>query len=222
MKRMAILLVATVLVAGRASAVPFMPWSPLAGAFAPYGAGSMWAGTVSRGTDLSDVITARGTDAVLNSQAAQGFEKARKEKIENNLESAQTFYEMRRIHQKYVDELDKRQHAPVADQVRIGKKMLPRRLTSSQLDPITGKIYWPDLLSGPEFAAPRQQLDQLFEHRSSMAGGIGSGRYEMIQKAVNQMTDQLRTHIDQLHTSNYLYCLEFLRSLAYEAGYLPQ
>lgn len=225
--------------AGLAHAMlPFSPASPLAPSYPSYGpyssggvggaagAGGGWWGAwggVDSPTDAyANLVRSRGQKNLDDSAALLNLEQGRRDQIQNNLDYTKTFFEMRRINSQYKKEQDQASHSSPAGQAEIARKMLPRRMTPSQLDPVTGKIHWPEILMDPRFAGPREALDQLFAHRSASAGGIGSDRFEDVQAACKAMIAELKKNIRQLDTNTFLYCLDFIKSLALEAGYPPQ
>lgn len=181
-----------------------------------------WPGGESYGDQVSRVVRAYGENALLNSQAAVNLQAARSQDITNDLNSANTFYEMRRIHNQYKDEERQRQFVGPQKVAEFNQRMLPRRLTPSQLDHITGEINWPEVLKRPPYNEPRVKLDDLFRSRASHAGGIGSERYSQIRDFTNQMLETLRQSIREVPTSEYVYCRNFLTSLAYEASFASQ
>src|SRR5262245_8055122 len=90
----------------------------------------------------ADVVRSYGMANLLNSQAAQNFEQARKDYLDNRLKATQTYFEMRRYH----DEAVKAQRStPLSyDQyVRLAREDAPMALTPTQLDPLTGSVGWP-------------------------------------------------------------------------------
>lgn len=215
MKRSAAIILA---VAFGGPALAQFGWGGIGG-WGGYGLG--W-GTNSYGDQLGNVIRSEGQADLDRSQAAINRESARSQEIQNRLDHTQTFFAMRRINQQYADEQYARTRVNPDDMARMARKMEPRRLTPSQLDPVTGAIHWPGHLLDAQYNSERGALDQLFVHRSDNSGGIGSDRFAQIQRLTNQMLEKLRAHIQDLDTADYLYNRSFLTSLAWEARFPPQ
>ena len=89
----------------------------------------------------------------------------------------------------------------------------------SQLDPVTGEIYWPTQLDGDDYALLRKQLDGMFAQRAQSKGRIGSDRYESIQTATNELLALLMSHITDMAANDYIAAKKFVESLAFEASF---
>ena len=159
----------------------------------------------------ADVVRSQGMANLLNSQAAKGYEEARKEYLDNRLKATQTYFEMRRVNQEY---RDAQRPSPLSMEsyVRLARLQAPDPLSTSQLDALSGSIGWPLALRKVEYNALRQQLDKLFQQR---AGGYVD--YQAIHAAVEEMLAQLKTEVMTLPSNEYLAAKKFLESLDYTA-----
>ena len=68
---------------------------------------------------------------------------------------------------------------------------VPKRPTPTQLDPVSGKIYWPTMLRDPRYDDYRNKIDQFVEREVSH-GGIGYETYTKIVQVTNSLLDALR------------------------------
>jgi hypothetical protein len=190
------------------------------------GGGGSWGGGYYGGTVYShaahgfaDIVRSAGSYNLTTSEAYKNLEDTRRKYIENRLLWTQTYFEMRRINDEYrraAYERDKRSHEYF---IRYAQAAAPRRLTSSQLDPITGYLAWPRLLLTPAFAEWRRDLERLLADRVGTRGAIGEGNYFLIRDRVNEMQERLRQLIKDVPTNDYIDANRFLDSLAYEVRF---
>ena len=169
---------------------------------------------------MAQVIGAKGSYNLQTAQGAVFAEEALSKDIDNRKKSTETYFEMRNINEAYQaahrsPRLSKEQYA------RMAAVDAPKRLTTSQFDPASGKIAWPDLLQETEYETYRASLDSLFAERASASGGSGSQIYRSIRDYCKQMLQQLRTHSgdvpEQISSREYMGSKYFIDSLAYEA-----
>jgi hypothetical protein len=193
-----------------------------------YGFGTYYAGATPYSTaahGFADVVRSAGVYNLLTSEAAINWEKARKLAIDNRLHWTQTYFEMRRINR------EARRAAYLAlnpphtqeDFIRYAQADAPKRLSSSQLDPITGYLAWPRLLLRPEFAELRRDLEKLFALRATAGGAIGNEAYDQILYLVEIMQRKLQDSVGTVKgaaaANDYLQARKFLESLAHEARF---
>jgi hypothetical protein len=103
----------------------------------------------------------------------------------------------------------------------MAKMMAPKRLNGSQLEPLTGRINWPDALKGDEFAIARRQLDRLFAGRTVHTAGVGTALDSNVAAVTGEMREKLKAQINHMPANEYLAGKKFLDSLGYEARFAP-
>src|SRR5262249_12952924 len=142
--------------------------------YSPYGVyGGGHASTAAEGyaNGVGNVMQSAGIYNLQTSEAAINVEQARSMNIDNNLKGTQTYFEMRKI-----NTAARKAEAPpgltTEDSWRIAQSNLPKRMSAMELDPVTGKIYWPMMLQAPQFEPYRTQLDKLFLQRETAHGSI--------------------------------------------------
>ncbi|MCE9544570.1 MAG: hypothetical protein K8T25_03495 [Planctomycetia bacterium] len=167
----------------------------------------------------ADVVRAQGENALNNSQALMNLTQVRSAEMDNNLKSAQTYFEMRNLNtqQRFGDYAEKKAVNSQKQLFRYGQAGRPKRPSRKELDPVTGKISWPFVLQTVDFKAPRQQMDQLFRLRASQEGAIGLDGYQAINAASDAMQDILKAHISSLDPTDYVNGKNFIERLVYEA-----
>jgi hypothetical protein len=159
----------------------------------------------------ADVVRSYGMANLLNSQAANQMEQARKAYIENRLKATQTYFEMRRYNAEARRAL---RSSPLSMEqyVRLARAEAPEPLTATQLDPLTGTISWPAPLRAPEYEAFRKRVERLFQDRAT-----GYVVYGEIQRAVQEFLDQLKLDLEKFPANDYVVAQKFLDSLAWAA-----
>jgi hypothetical protein len=164
---------------------------------------------------MASVIGASGYANLMNSQAAINLTQARSQDIKNRVEWTNSYIEMRQAHKAYVasnitrlstDELNK-----------IAKDSAPKRLDVTQLDPITGRITWPIILRDPRYAAPIDDLENLFKTRATGSSFISAESYLGIDKACENLMDLLKSNIDEYNSRDYIGASKFIDGLRFEA-----
>ncbi|MSR57706.1 MAG: hypothetical protein EXS05_08540 [Planctomycetaceae bacterium] len=186
-----------------------------------YGMGGMgWGGAAYGGAAannmqaMSQVIRANGQWKKDTAEADIKYEDARTKYIDNKEKWVKTWNDMRGQYEaQKASDLERQKHSPkvLAAAARSGQ---PKPLSSESLDSITGKIDWPEVLQGDDYAVPRQTIDQLFEVRSQ---ADGSGTSMKIRQATGQLLEILKSNIQNLPTGDYFVARRFLESLAFTA-----
>jgi hypothetical protein len=151
--------------------------------------------------------------------AIRQLEDAKRQAIDNQVYAQKSQIEMRRLNN--IQWLADHPRSTPEQVAKITDARLPRRLSTSQLDPTWGTIRWPAVLQRPEFEKVRSSLDDIFAHRSSESFGVGSPAYDEVQR----LTRQMRTTLDDEHTSmtqmEWIQSMRFIESLAYESRFAP-
>lgn len=153
------------------------------------------------------------------SLASEHFEGARRLWLDNNLHAEQVYFEKRRLNDEYW--LSKHPPMTPEQQAQIDQSRLPRRLTSSELDPTWGMIRWPAVLERPEFDTVRSKLDDIFAHRGDESFGVGTPIYARIQQLSRDMRAQLDEDYPTMSQMEWVQAMRFVQSLAYEARFAP-
>jgi hypothetical protein len=185
------------------------------GGWGGYGNGGTAAGSYLNG--MANVVRSAGYYNVMNSIAAQNWEQAYSYDLDNRLKATNTYFEMRRVNQA-AKEAARPPAASAEDLARYAAEMAPKRLTSSELDPVTGEINWPALLNDDRYAKLRENVDHLFTQRQTTSGGVSD--YQATIGAVESLRAALLKNIDQYSPGMYIEARKFLDSLQYEARFV--
>jgi hypothetical protein len=192
-------------------------------AYNPYGNYGGYGGHASTAAEgyyngIGNVIQSAGSYNLQTSQAAINAEQARTMNINNRLLGTQTYFEMRKVNQA-ATKAEQLPGLTTEDTWRIAQANMPKRMTQMQLDPVTGKIYWPMELQSPQFEQYRKSLDNLFVKREASHGGIGYETFTQIQDITNAMLADLDKNIAKYATGDYVKMKNFIESLQYEAKF---
>jgi len=164
---------------------------------------------------LSDVIRSEGYANLQNSEAAKNWEDAKTKEIDNRQKWTNTYFDMRRTNK----EARQAENGPAVthDQaIRYAKAAAPPRLSSAQLDPVTGHIEYPLLLTQKDYDTYRTDLDKLFADRASSGGSLQFEEFEKIRGTVSKFIDALKTNVSRYPAGDYGHARTFLDSLANE------
>jgi hypothetical protein len=182
------------------------------------GWGMSWASTAQQGADMgmAAVVRSQGYANLKNSEAAKNWEEAKTLEMQNRLRWTETYFEMRKVNrEKRADEAG----PPITQEqaIALAKVQAPPRLSSTQLDPVTGHIEYPLILTQDIYKQYRQRLDALFARRAESGGSIRFEDFQAIQSTVSQFVEALQTNVDHYAAGDYGRARTFLDSLASEA-----
>jgi hypothetical protein len=182
------------------------------------GFGGGWASTAQQGADmgLASVVRAQGYANLKNSEAAKNWEEAKTMEMQNRLRWTETYFEMRKVNrEKRADEAG----PPITQEqaISLAKMQAPTRLESTQLDPVTGHIEYPLILTRESYKPYRDRLDSLFANRAASGGSIRYEDFQAIQTTVSQFVEALQKNVSEYAAGDYGRARNFLDSLANEA-----
>lgn len=165
---------------------------------------------------MSDMVRSAGEANLNNSAAAINYTEARSNELDNRLKGTNTFFEMRRVNRE-ARAAERRPRATQQDLIRYSKAAAPKELSSSELDPITGRVRWPVALLDDAFTEYREQLEPLLEQRAK-EGFLKSEPRRTATGLGRQMQTELKGRIHDYASSDYLAAKNFLVSLTLEAS----
>jgi hypothetical protein len=177
-----------------------------------------YASTAQQAADygMSEVLRAQGTKNVLDAQAAKGWEEAKTLEIQNKLRWTETYFEMRKVNK----EARAAEAGPPVTQeqaIRMAKMAAPARLGSTKLDPVTGHIAYPMVLTQDVYKPYRDRLDHLFAERAASGGSLRYEQFQDVQMTVSQFIDALTKRVNDYPAGDFGAARTFLDSLAHEA-----
>ena len=179
-----------------------------------YGYGATAPGSYAHG--LADLVRAHGEHNRQSAEAAISLQQAQQLEIENRKRRIQAHHELRRLYRadRVAEQAKRRDRMVQFFQNRTRPK--PVRLGGDQLDPDSGAIAWPAVLTKDTFARERQGLEVLFQKRADQEGELSSDEQLKIQQTANAMLEGLKTHIRKIRSSDYVVAMRFVEALSNE------
>jgi hypothetical protein len=110
----------------------------------------------------------------------------------------------------------KRQRGTPETMSRIAQAARPKPLTNRELDPVTGEIHWPMLLTAADFGEQRAVLEKAFAARA-YRGALNAEDFANSIRTIDEISAGLAERIKSLPPQEYTLAKRFLKSLAYEA-----
>lgn len=155
---------------------------------------STYGESVARGA--ADVIRSAGTYNVRNSEAAKNWADAQSKAYDNRVKAAQTYMEVQNMKEAYRQ--SRKRPRPTSEQLfRMAKMEVPKPLSSTQLDPVTGKINWPLELTASDYEPARARVETLFADRAKAAGKVNLDQYHAIHEALDDMHEVLNRRLSE-------------------------
>ena len=162
---------------------------------------------------FADVVRAQGMRELQQSEVVKNSELARRQYIENRLLATQTYYDMRRLNQEE-RRSDRPGPLPFDSYVRLARQQAPNRLSVSELDPLTGAIYWPPSLRRENYAADRAAIETAFRQRAAAVVPNSGG----IVALCDGLMLKLNADVDTFVPNDFILAKNFIESLKYESG----
>ncbi len=168
----------------------------------------------------SEVIRSAGDAARNGSIAAVYYQQAQSQYLRNNYEATKVFWEKRLLWKTKWAEL--RGQPLTSEQIRwMARDAAPDRLSTFQLSPATGEIRWPAALLRPEYDTFRSEVERVFANRTIANSGVGSTSESKIARLTKAIEDNLKAEKASMPINEYVFAKSFLRSLVYEARFVP-
>ena len=175
-------------------------------------AGSTVAGDITRGN--ADFVRAAGQYNLNTSQAAINVETVKALATENRLRTTETFFEMRRVN-RAARALEAGPLPTMEQVVRYARMGLPPRLSSRELDQVTGDIAWPIVLKDETYGDDTAYIEKCFRERASSAG-LSFQQFTMVDDAFASLKEALKENVAKYPSAPYGAARTFVDSLQYE------
>jgi hypothetical protein len=196
---------------------PAVPAPSTVNTYGGWGWGGTGGGTVAGNAlnGMASVISAKGDYNLSTSAAAVNMTQAQKNEIENRQQWTNTYFEMRDTNRKA--RAAERGPNPTMEQMaRMARQGLPKPLSPSQVDPVSGQIHWPGPLQEDSFQPQRGEVERVFTARARY-GSLGYSDQLKVRQATDVMLDGLKAQIQQIPPPDYIASRDFLQSLTYAA-----
>ena len=181
-----------------------------------YGGGAQTAqGAALQG--MSQVISAAGQYNLATSAAAINMTEAQSNEMRNQVQGVQTFWAMRDIgaEERAKERLRLNGPPPTPEQLaRRARDGAPRGLSASQIDPVSGALYWPAVLQDANFQTQRSAVDE-YAAKWVKYGALNYADQTQVRENIDAMFDGLKSQISSIPPQDYVACRTFLQSLLY-------
>ncbi len=157
---------------------------------------------------------ADGARNLLNSQALGNIEDARRKNIDNWLFRTHTYFKIREYNRQ-ARAAARGPRATKEDLEKYARWRAPRRLSASEVNPMTGTIAWPINLRDAQYRRNRETLDRLYGSRAK-SGYLTSEQQAQALQAVEAMDADLKKNIRAYAPMNYLTLKSFVAGLKYD------
>jgi hypothetical protein len=177
-----------------------------------YGGGGGGTAASAYMNGMSSVIQSEGAYNLMTAQAAIAAQQAESQYLQNRLAATQTYFEMRKMNKQYREE---ERAKPMSGEAltHYYEQMKPKRMTATQVDPVTGQITWPTPLQDEAYASYREQLDSLYKLRAEHK----DFNYNDVRLAAEGMQTEFKKHLDEFAPQDFEKSNRFLEELAAEA-----
>jgi hypothetical protein len=220
-----LLLVWAATVLGQTANQSYQPAIPAASNYGGYGGGYPgynYGGTTAAGSamqGMASAISAMGDYNLATSAAAVNMTQAQRNDIQNRQQWTNTYFEMRAANRA----ARAAEQGPAASQeqlVRISAARVPKPLGASDVDPVSGRIVWPELLQAGLFDQERAMLDQIASKRANY-GSLGLSDASQATSAIESMSGMLQGHVRSAPPQQYAASKRFLKSLMFDMTKSP-
>jgi hypothetical protein len=175
--------------------------------------GSTVGGDIAR--SQAEFVRAAGEYNLNTSKGMINMQTAKSMEIENRLRWTETFFEMRRVN-RTARALEAGPRPTTEQVVRYARMQAPRRLSSLELDPITGDISWPVVLQDSPYVENRAFLEEQFRMRAKSGGSFDYAQFETVEAAIEHFKANLLTNVSKYSGRRYGEARNFLDSLKLE------
>ncbi|HID76782.1 MAG TPA: hypothetical protein EYP56_12400 [Planctomycetaceae bacterium] len=161
-----------------------------------------------------DLIRAWGQYNLLTAEARRAYAAARHQEIVNRQEEVHAYFSLRDYNRR--KRAANRRPRPTEEQLRrIAASARPRPLSPKHVDWITGRIQWPGVLLASHYEPFRAGLDRAFALRAAQ-GEIDPVTLAEAKRAAHQMLEELKSHIREMPSQEYMAARRFIESLAHD------
>lgn len=165
---------------------------------------------------MAAVIRAQGEYNLATSTAMANLAVAEKQRIANHRDRIEAYFAGRQMNMA-AKAIERAQRSPgQRAQAKLAQAANGRRAAESLFDPATGKIVWPALLQGEKYESFRSEMERLVAKRK-LGREFGPAHKGQVAEMASAMLTELKDHIREYGTGEYLAARRFLSQLATDA-----
>jgi opacity protein-like surface antigen len=165
---------------------------------------------------LGDLARSIGQADYMSSLAGINRQESVSRYLDNKEKYAETYFRMQQIN-RAAREAQRPQPLSPEQYATLAKKQAPDRLSDADYNRALGRLNWPAVLSGKDFAAERAALDRAFAGRTAHDVGVSTAFHGDVRKLTAAMQDKLQAEISSMGTLEFIAAKKFLTGLAYES-----
>ena len=155
----------------------------------------------------------------LSAEAIKSLEQARALNVDTRMKGLENYWQAKR--DNYAATLGQIKRFSTEQMAAIAKMEAPERLNGAEYEPLSGRLRWPAVLRGVDFAAHRDAVDQLFKRRTTNDVGAETEFHATVRELTDEMEVMLHARIDRLPPMEYSVAKRFLNSVEREAQLAP-
>ncbi|MEX2176977.1 MAG: hypothetical protein WD872_21625 [Pirellulaceae bacterium] len=166
---------------------------------------------------LADLARGTGEGQYWASLAAINRQEAASRYLANREQAVETYFRIKQINQA-AREASRPQPLSQEQLTKIAKAQAPDRLNEAEYDRILGRLSWPAVLAGDEFASERIALNDAFSARTAHDAGPASAFYGEVLASTDSMLEKLAARLPAMAPAEFIAARKFLVGMAYEAS----
>lgn len=187
-----------------------------------------WGGYSEAATPYSAAVRSQAQMTMAQGAAAENYAKAAVSAEQARslyLENQARFIQLRRANRDAKDtrlEQEKEQRKATSS-LRPAPKPLTQiypRLSSDQIDPLTGAIHWPECLMDKDYESDKKTVEDALKTQAEY--GANDRTTKIISDASHKMMRLLSGHYGSLGPEEYAPCKRFLNSLSVEGNHAQE
>lgn len=161
---------------------------------------------------MASMVYAQGQYNLATSAAAVNLAAARQQEIINRKQHIDNYFAARLVNQT-ARNAERAAHSAARTSKVAQAAPEAKRVNVELLDPATGKIAWPAVLRGEQYASLRLEVEQLFALRSAGAG-LDATQKGQVAETVKALLAELKEHVRECDCGQYVTARRFLDRLA--------
>ena len=161
------------------------------------------------------LVEAVGVHNYLTSEAMVRSMEAKRLAIENHRQQVATYFDLKRSNKAYQASVNRPARSTVASNEPSRGPAESRR--PQIVDAETGRVAWPSVLCGDEYASHRESVENLLSAPVSSTADIDRIRMQLRLAATN-LLEELALHVGDMPSSEYVAAKGFVKALAQGNG----
>jgi hypothetical protein len=165
---------------------------------------------------LGDLTRSIGQADYMSSLAGINRQESLSRYLDNKEKYAETYFRMQQIN-RAAREAQRSQPLSAEQYAKLARQQAPERLSEADYNRVVGRLSWPAVLSGEDFAAERAALDKAFAGRRADDVGVSTAFHGQVRKLTDEMQEKLKDRLDTMSPAEFIAAKKFLGSVARES-----